>query len=141
MELTMLGEYAVRAMIYLAGLPPGKTASIAEISLAWGIPETFLRKISAQLAKGGLLVTQRGSRGGIRLAKSGETITLLEVIEAVEGKISLNKCMIASDFCHRSPYCGVHNVWAEAQYAVRSILGSKTLHQLAIESDVRKAAS
>ena len=91
MQLTMTGEYAVRAMIHLASLPEGMTVQISSISAEWDIPETFLRKIVGLLSRAHLIISRRGNGGGIQLAKSPADITLVDVIEAVEGKISLNK--------------------------------------------------
>jgi Rrf2 family transcriptional regulator, iron-sulfur cluster assembly transcription factor len=134
MQLTMSREYAVRAMIHLAGLPEGSVVQISEISTAWDIPETFLRKIVAQLAKAGLITSQRGQGGGIQLAMPAEVLTVLDVIEAIEGKIYLNKCLMANDQCPRTTWCQVHTVWAEAQQAIKTILARKSLRQLALES-------
>ena len=140
MRLTMTGEYAIRAMIHLAGLSPGSAVQIADISDAWEIPETFLRKIAARLGKAGLLVSQRGLGGGIQLARPAESLTLLEVIEAIEGKITLNRCLMAGEFCHRTVWCQVHLTWVEAQEAVKTTLARKSLKQLAEESAGRQLA-
>ena len=69
MQLTMTGEYAVRAMMHVASLPKGDRARIPSISREWDIPEKFLRKIIAKLTKGGLLRSHRGAGGGVSLAK------------------------------------------------------------------------
>ena len=85
LQLTMTGEYAVRAMIHLAALPPDVTAQIADISREWEVPDTFLRKIMSQLSRNGLVATYRGNGGGVALARPAHTITLLDVIESIEG--------------------------------------------------------
>ena len=131
MQLTMTGEYAVRAMMHMSSLPFKTTAQIADISRQWDIPENFLRKIVAQLSKSGLLTSQRGSGGGITLAQPAETTTLLDVIEAVEGKMFLNKCLMGPDACSRSGRCAVHIVWCEAQQKLREVLGKWSLAELA----------
>lgn len=134
MQLTMTGEYAVRAMMHLSSLPFKTSAQIADISRQWDIPENFLRKIVAQLSKSGLLLSQRGSGGGVSLAHPAETITLLDVIEAVEGKMFLNKCLIGPDACSRSSHCAVHIVWCEAQQQLRQVLAKRSLAEL-VEHD------
>jgi len=134
MQLSMTGEYAVRTMIHLAGAPPGKLAQIGDVSKEWEIPEGFLRKIVAQLSKGGLIRSQRGAGGGITLSRPADTLTLLDVIEAIEGKVFLNKCLIAPGTCHLDPTCAVHLVWCDAQQALRSILGKKSLAELAADA-------
>ena len=131
MQLSMTGEYAVRTMIHLAAAPAGELVQISDISKEWGLPEGFLRKIVAQLSKDGLIRSQRGAGGGIQLSRPAETMTLLDVVEAVEGKVFLNKCLIAQGTCHLDLTCAVHVVWTEAQAALRAILTKKSLADLA----------
>ena len=131
MQLSMTGEYAVRTMIHLAAHPSGELVQICDISNEWDIPEGFLRKIVAQLSKDGLIRSQRGAGGGIMLSRPAETLTLLDVIEAVEGKVFLNKCLIAPGTCHFDPACAVHMVWCDAQRSLRTILTGRTLAELA----------
>ena len=134
MQLTMSGEYAVRTMIHLSLVPDGNVAQISDISKEWEIPEHFLRKISAQLVSAGLISSFRGLGGGIALARPAGEITPLQVIEAIEGKIALNKCLIHQGFCSRDRWCAVHRLWAEAQGKLEEVLSSKSIAQLAQES-------
>jgi Rrf2 family protein len=140
MQLTMTGEYAIRTMIHLSSLPFGTIAQISDIAKQWDIPDNFLRKISAQLAGAGLIVSVRGINGGIRLSRPAETLTVLDVIEAVEGKIALNKCLLCDCFCLREEWCEVHELWTEAQRKLKEVLSSKSLAQLAAENLNRRAA-
>ncbi len=133
----MSGEYAIRAMLHLAEEDTSKYVQIQDISKKWEIPENFLRKIIPQLAKAGLIMSVRGSGGGIKLAKSSEKITALNVIEAVEGKIFLNKCLFSDEICDRSDWCSMHEVWAEAQESLRKVLNGKSIAQLAKTNTVR----
>lgn len=127
----MSGEYAIRAMLHLAAENSNKNVQIQDISKKWEIPETFLRKIIPLLTKAGLVMSVRGSGGGIKLARSSEKITALNVIEAVEGKIFLNKCLFSDDVCSSSSWCSMHEVWDEAQANLKKVLGSKSIAQLA----------
>lgn len=139
MQLTMTGEYAIRAMLHLASLPPGTSTQINEIAYLWEIPENILRKIISQLAKAQLIYTQRGIGGGIRLSQPADKLTLLDVIEVVEGKIYLNKCLIGPDFCSRTSWCAVHIVWCEVQQKMKEILSSRSLAELVAINEVRKS--
>jgi len=130
MQLSMTGEYAIQAMISLAELPIGKTTQISEISKKNHIPESLLRKIVVQLRKLGLIFSTRGKGGGITLSRSAESITLLDVIEAVEGKIYLNKCLIGGEFCNRISMCAVHSVWRKVQNQMIETLSESTLASL-----------
>lgn len=130
-QLTMTGEYAVRAMMHLAGCPHGTLVQITDVSVRWQIPESFLRKIVPLLTRAGLIRSQRGTGGGIQLAKRAEDLTLLDVIQAAEGEIFLNKCLIAPGMCSMDAGCSVHLVWCEAQKAVKDILTRSSLAELA----------
>ena len=133
----MSGEYAVRAMLHLATENSNKNVQIQDISKKWDIPENFLRKIIPLLAKVGLVMSVRGSGGGIKLGKSSKKITALDVIEAVEGKIFLNKCLFSEDICDRSDWCSMHEVWEEAQESLKKVLKSKSIAQLATTNSER----
>jgi Rrf2 family protein len=130
----MAGEYTVRTMVHLAAQPAGAVVQIPEISKQWDIPENFLRKIVQSLAKSSLIFSRRGIGGGIELARPAENITLLEVVEAAEGKMALNKCLVQPGRCHRDPWCAVHLVWHEAQEKMKEILSSKSIAELARQS-------
>jgi Rrf2 family protein len=138
LQLTMAGEYTVRAMLHLASQPRGAVVQIYDIAQQCDIPETFLRKIIQLLTKSSLVLSHRGVGGGIELAKSAEDITLLEVIEAAEGKLALNKCLIQAGFCPRDSWCAVHLVWGEVQDKMKEILRSKSIAELARQSLQRR---
>lgn len=131
LQLTMTGEYTVRAMLHLAAAPAGTIVQIYDIAQQGDIPENFLRKIVQLLTKSNLLRSHRGVGGGIELARPAEEITLLDVIEAAEGKLALNKCLIHEGFCPRDAWCAVHLVWGEVQESMQNILRSKSIAELA----------
>lgn len=135
MQISMAGKYAIRAMMYLASLPTGEIIQISELSGKWDIPEKYLRKIIPQLAKAGIIYSRRGTGGGIVLSRPSRDISFLEVVEAVEGKVFLNKCLMSPDLCERSPWCSANRVWHEAQESMKKVLASKNLEELAISND------
>ena len=139
MQLTLTGEYALRAMIHLASGKDDSIFRISEISGTNNIPEKFLRKIIPQLSNAGLINSQRGIGGGIKLGKPASAITPLEIIEAVEGEMALNKCLIDKEFCSNERWCTVHTLWCEAQNNLRTILSSKSIAELALENERRKS--
>ncbi len=126
MEITRQADYAVRAMIHLGGLPAQKRVSTAQVSKEEKIPLPFLTKVIASLVRAGLVTTSRGMGGGISLTRSPENITLLEILEAVEGPITLNRCLLNGNMCELQPHCAVHDVWAEIQkHLVEELKGVK----------------
>ena len=133
MELTRKGEYAIRGIIYLARLPQGKVALISEIAEATSVPQTFLAKIFQSFAKLGLVNSYRGTGGGFILGRPASRITLREVVEAVEGPIMPNRCLMGEGGCEHNRKCLVHPVWRNVQGEVVRILDSVTIEELARE--------
>src|SRR4051812_14769720 len=94
MQVSRKIDYALRAVIHLANEESSDRAcSVAEIATRELIPRQFLEKIVQELIHKGLVRSRRGPRGGYVLARSAEEVTFREVIEAVEGPISLNACV------------------------------------------------
>lgn len=131
LQLTRGREYAVRAMTYLARFPEGHVAALHEIGRAQDIPESFLAKILQSLVHAGLAVSRRGAHGGFALARPAAEITLRDVVEAVDGPIALNQCVLWPEDCPRSRECEVHRTWVRAQDQVMGVLGTVTLQSLA----------
>jgi len=118
-------------MTYLARYPEGHVASLHEIGEAQDIPESFLAKILQILVHAGLAVSQRGAHGGFALARPAEQITMRDVIQAVDGPISVNLCTLDPEECERSGNCEVHKAWLRAQEQLMDVLGGVTLSSLA----------
>lgn len=130
MGLTRKGEYAIRGMVYLARQEPGKLILVSEIAETVDVPQSFLAKIFQGLTRFGLVRSSRGAGGGFALARPAAEISLREVIEAVEGTICANRCVIDAGFCDRSDNCTVHPVWHRVQDQVRTLLDGVSLAEL-----------
>lgn len=115
MQITRQADYAVRAVFYLAGLGQGARAATAQIAKEQQIPATFLAKIISQLAAAGIVRAVRGARGGVMLARPPENISLLEIVEAIDGPVALNTCTDDAALCPMGSACVVRDVWCEAQ--------------------------
>lgn len=133
MELTRKGEYAIRGIIYLARQPQGKLSLVGDIADASGVPKTFLAKILQDFTKVGLVHSSRGTGGGFSLARTADRITLREVVEAVEGPILPNRCLIGAGNCERDASCLVHPVWKRVRDEIVTILDGVTIEELARE--------
>ena len=114
MQITRQADYALRAVHYLAQLSPNAKVSTSEIAEKQEIPLSFLAKIIAQLAVVGLVHTTRGAHGGVSLARHPEDISLLDVVEAIDGPITLNECVVESHNC-TIENCPMQGVWCDAQ--------------------------
>jgi Rrf2 family protein len=126
MEITQQADYAVRAVLELALQPPGVRLSCETIAHRHAIPVPFLTKICARLATEGILRSQRGVNGGVQLARPADEINLLEVVEAIDGPITFNRCNRKPSECARSRTCVVHPIWAELCSEFRDRLASYT---------------
>jgi Rrf2 family protein len=137
MQITRQADYAVRAMVYLAQLDSvaqkdeDKRAATSKIAKDKGIPPSFLAKIVSQLNVAGLLQTSRGARGGVSLAKPAEAISLLDVIEAIDGPILLNDCVGDALTCTYDDSCPLKPVWCDAQKMLVDHLSKANFAQFA----------
>jgi Rrf2 family protein len=126
-------DYALRAMIHLAGLPGGKIATLQDLSLPLHMPREFLAKILKILSAKGLVRSSRGAHGGYQLARPAREISFLEVIEAVEGPVQLNVCLDHKDRCDVSEGCTMYQVWKVGQDRMLEVYRRTSLAQLASE--------
>ncbi len=119
-KLSRKGEYAIRLMLHLAG-NPGKVCTTAEIAKAQNIPSAFLKKIIQDLRPSGFVVSAKGQKGGILLNVPPENISVSDVMQAVEGPLFLNVCLVKKGACSRDEVCPVHEMWRKCQEAVDGI--------------------
>ena len=115
MQITRQADYAVRAVLHLARSGNTERAATSTIAKEQNIPPSFLAKIISQLSIAGLLHTSRGARGGVTLAREPKDITLLEVVEAIDGPIQLNECVTNNGACTFEENCPIRPVWCDAQ--------------------------
>jgi Rrf2 family protein len=102
-------------MVYLAQLGAERRAATSQIAQEKQIPPSFLAKIVSQLSVAGLLQTSRGAHGGVSLARSPEEISLLDVVEAIDGPILLNECVGEKGACTFGDACAIRPIWCDAQ--------------------------
>ena len=134
MRLHNTAEHAIRTMVQVASQPPDQIKQISEISSKQDVPESILRKIIASLLKHGLIYFSRENGEGVVLKRPVNEITILDIIEAIEGEIYLNECLVGPDYCDRIPQCPVHLVWQEIRDATNDITREKTIEKLVYKS-------
>jgi Rrf2 family protein len=115
MQITRQADYALRAMLYLSELEPTRRAATSQIAEDQHIPPSFLAKIISQLSIAGLIHTSRGARGGVSLARPAEEISVLEVVEAIDGPIALNECTSDAAACPFGDDCPLRPLWCDTQ--------------------------
>lgn len=131
MRLTREGDYAVRVVVDLAGRPPGQVVRTRDLTRTTGVSKPHLAKIIQALARAGLVQTRQGPHGGVGLVHDPGAINLRQMVEAVEGPIRLNRCLVRAGECPRDTFCTVHSVWARIQAAVVRELEAVTAKDLA----------
>ncbi len=131
MQITRQADYAVRAVYHLTKLGSESRAATSQIAEEQHIPPSFLAKIISQLSVAGLLHTSRGARGGVSLARNPEEISLLDVVEAIDGPILLNECVSDSGGCDFSDDCPMRPIWCEAQQDLVEKLQSTSFAKVA----------
>jgi Rrf2 family protein len=115
MQITRQADYAIRAVRYLAKQGSSQRVATSIVAREMKIPASFLAKIISQLSIAGLLHTSRGARGGVSLAREPKDISVLDVVEAIDGPILLNECVGDIKSCVFEDDCLVHPIWIEVQ--------------------------
>lgn len=140
MKLTKKADYALRAVFYITRIPAGKLASIGEIADKQGAPREFLAKILKQLTRSNILRSYQGIKGGYQLAQGPESISFLDVIQAVEGPILLNQCCkLTADCCELYDSCDMRHFWQRQQEAYISRLAEETMDRYVVETSPLEA--
>ncbi len=130
MQITRQADYALRAVLYLAGLAPNQRAATSQIAKEQRIPPSFLAKIISQLSIAGLIHTSRGARGGVSLSRAPQEISVLEVVEAIDGPIALNDCTSDPAMCILGEDCLIRPLWCDAQNELVERLRTTSFDQL-----------
>ena len=130
MQITRREEYGLRGLLFLAQQPDEKVFLVSEISRVQKIPERFLAKIFQRLSKAGFLRSVRGSKGGFTLRRAAAEITMKDVIEALEGPIAINRCLLRKGVCGEEQGCPLYEVLEEAQEGMVKVLERTTLEDL-----------
>jgi len=123
-------EYAIRAMLDVAAAEGRAQETTKEVAEHQGIPKVFLPKIVQRLVQAGLLRAHRGPAGGIALSRPPDQINMRQIIEAMDGPIALNTCLILPSECPRESICPIHEVWVKTQRNLLESLESITLADL-----------
>src|SRR5947207_4049828 len=131
LKISQKTEYALRAMLQLAGGTGGPLISAREISEQQRIPLRFLEQQLGSLSKAGLVESCRGAGGGCRLSKAPEEIKVADVVDAIEGPFYPMFCLDPSDHtCWQEARCGLQDLWGEVRVAVRGVFERITLAEL-----------
>jgi Rrf2 family transcriptional regulator, iron-sulfur cluster assembly transcription factor len=133
MELSLgrRADYAIRASLDLARHHAGERRKARQIGEEMSVPASYLPQILAQLVQAGLVVSVAGPRGGYALARPAVEISLLDVVEAMEGEVVSTTCVLRGGPCRWDGVCAVHVPWSRAQQALLDQLGASSLADVA----------
>jgi Rrf2 family protein len=128
-------DYALRALCYLAAQDDDRVVTCTEIQTRQAVPSHFLSKILRRLVAAGVLESVPGARGGFRLGRPAERISVREVYECIEGQLSLIDCVERRDeFCCFASVCAQRDVWRGAQQVLLDYLDGISVRQIADRS-------
>ena len=129
MDITRRCDYACR--ILRAAYKIGDSyISVSDVAEDEDIPYAFARSIQHDLVKGGLIKTVRGARGGLALNCDPAKVTLLEVLEAIQGPVSVSLCVLDPEYCEKQHDCAYNKLWQGADRLLNDYFGSITLKDL-----------
>ena len=127
MKISTRSRYGLRLLMELAAHSGSKPEFLNEIAQNQGISEKYLSKLVIPLRGAGLIQSERGAHGGYALAKPADSITLGQIVDALEGGLSLIDCAANQKACDRSAACVARGVWAGMEKAMRDYCESITL--------------
>ncbi len=137
MKLSTRGQYGTRALLDLALHSGERPVILRDIAQRQQISLMYLEHLITPLIAAGIVLSTRGPKGGVSLAKPPEEIRLSEVIQLLEGSIAPVKCVDNPGVCSRSELCVTRDIWGELKKAINGVLESTTLQDL-VERHKRK---
>lgn len=124
-------EYGMQALVYLQEHSPDGYVSVRQIAKERGISPSFLAKVLKQLVEHGILTSQKGPGGGVRLGKPASQIRLIDVIEAIDGLKYTKLCAIGYPGCGQQEPCPLHDTWGPIRDSITRMLSERSLESLA----------
>ena len=134
LKLSKKADYGLIAVKHLAKHGAGSACSAADISEACGISGPLMAKVLQKLAKGGLVVSRHGSGGGYQLARDPGKISAFEVINAIDGPLTITSCVTTRGECEQALTCTVKEPLRRVNESILQILKSVTISQMSEES-------
>lgn len=130
MKISTKARYGTRALLDLALNANGEIIQLKDIAKRQALSPSYLEHLFIPLIAAGLVKSTRGSRGGVALARPADEIKLREIVEALEGPISLVECLSGTTVCPRSGACATQDIWSELNEAIGDVLTKTTLADL-----------
>ena len=129
LRMSKLTDYGTMVLAQLAATN-GSMTSASQVADATHIAAPTVSKLLKSLARAGLVVSERGALGGYALARAADSITAAEIIDALEGPVSITTCSATDGHCDLEPFCRVGHAWQRINHNIRAALGQITLADL-----------
>ena len=126
-------EYGIRAMMYMASRGDTEPVLVRVVADAIRIPSPFLSKIVQTLTRHGLMVSQKGPGGGVVLGRPAEAISVIEVVEAIDGLDLTKTCVLGIPRCSDDEPCPMHEQWGAIRREIVEMLSSRSIAEFAAE--------
>ncbi len=130
MKISTKGRYGLRILIDLAMHDPEKPRMLKDIAQSQQISEKYISRLVIDLRRAKLVRSVRGVNGGFHLAKRPEEITLLEILETMEGPISVVECVRSPEKCTRRTLCPARDIWSKLNDGIRELTQKITLDDI-----------
>jgi Rrf2 family transcriptional regulator, cysteine metabolism repressor len=133
MKVSTKGRYALRAMSHLARsyyTDNNRSISIKEIAARESISNRYLENIFIKLKKAGILDSTKGEKGGFKMKRDPEEVTLLDILTVVENEVAPSQCVVKMNVCGNSPKCGIRKIWGRLHQHVNTFLKGVTLKEI-----------
>ncbi len=140
MNITTKSKYAVRALVELARRNSDVPVPLMVLAEARGIPSQFLEQLFAALRRAGILQSFRGVYGGFSFNRPPDQVTVLDIVEILDGPIEPALCT-SEDACDKRAICSVGDVWVQAKLSVEEVLSGVTIQELALRESSLDGAS
>jgi FeS assembly SUF system regulator len=131
LRISKLTDYGIVLLARFAREAPGTTLTAREMSESTALPHPVVSKMLKTLAAAGLLASHRGAKGGYSLAREPESVTVADILQALEGPLALMECSAGPGHCGQESSCGVREPWQRINQTVRAALEGMTLAELA----------
>ena len=134
-------EYAIRACVYLADVEEGRYAMVKDIGPKCNAPPKFLAQILQRLARKGILRSGKGPTGGFALRRPAEDISLLELVDAIDGLSEYKRCPGGMAECNDEAQCGMHESWKELRSRILDYMEDTSILDLAVAQKKKRDAA
>jgi Rrf2 family protein len=141
LRLSKKADYALMAMKHLAIRPDAASASAREIAEAYDIPVELMAKVLQRLVRRGLLVSHQGTRGGYRLSRATSMISVADVIQAIDGPLTVTACSSESENCGQYSKCSIRDPLWRIKDRIVAALSTCSLQEMSADAPLEDAGT